>query len=78
MQTVETKFRHLRESVYATREDILRKAPASLSSGTIRNAELGKPVRRTTAYQLLEAINALLVEAKKPVVSLDDLGLNVE
>lgn len=78
MQAVETSFRQLRESVYATREDVLRKAPASLSAGTIRNAELGKPVRRSTAHQLLEAINALLSESHKEPVSLDELGLNVE
>jgi hypothetical protein len=78
MQAVETRFRQLRESVYATREDVLRKAPASLSAGTIRNAEMGKPVRRSTAHQLLEAINALLSEAGKQRVVLDDLGLNVE
>ena len=76
MQTMETKFREIRESLYASREDVVRRTK-SISLSTIRNVELGKPIRRDTARQLLGAINALLTEAGKPTMTLDDLGLTL-
>lgn len=72
----ETQFRQIRESLYVSREDVARRTK-SVSIGTVRNAELGRPVRRRTARQLLDAINALLIEAKQPTVTLDDLGLSI-
>lgn len=74
MQAMESKFREIRESLYASREDVVRRTK-SVSLSTIRNVELGKPVRRDTARQLLEAVNVLLMEAGKPTIDLDDLGL---
>jgi hypothetical protein len=75
MQIVaESRFRQLRESLYASREDVIRRTK-SVSIGTLRNAEMGKPVRNQTARQLHEAINALLSEAGKPTVAMDDLRL---
>jgi hypothetical protein len=64
MQAMETKFREIRESVYASREDVVRRTK-SVSLSTIRNVELGKSVRRDTARQLLEAVNALLSEEQQ-------------
>lgn len=74
MQTMETPFREVRESLFASREDIVRRTK-SVSLSTVRNVELGKPVRRDTARQLLVAVNTLLSEAGKPTVTLDELGL---
>jgi hypothetical protein len=76
MQTMETAFREIRESLFASREDVVRRTK-SVSLSTIRNVELGKPIRRDTARQLLGAINALLTEAGKPTMTLDDLGLTL-
>lgn len=78
MQVAEevSKFRELRESVYASREDVIR-LTKSVSLGTLRNLEKNKPVRRTNAQQLLAAINSLLAESNKPVVSMDDLGIRL-
>lgn len=74
---VESRFRGIRDSLYLSREDVIRRTK-SVSLGTLRNAELGRPVRRSTAHQLLEAMNTLLTESHKEPVSLDELGLNVE
>jgi hypothetical protein len=76
MQMIETRFRELRESVYASREDVVRRTK-SISLGTVRNVELGKPVRRDTARQLLEAVNTLLSEAGRPPVTMNDLRLTL-
>jgi DNA-binding transcriptional regulator YiaG len=74
---IDSRFRQIRESLFVSREDITRRTK-SVSVGTLRNAERGRPVRRTTAHQLLGAINALLREAEKEPLSLEELGLNVE
>lgn len=77
-ETSVTKLRMLREDVLdATREDVLRCTPRTISLSSIRNAELGKRVSRRTAKQLLTAINLLLQDAGKPPVNLDDLGLSI-
>lgn len=73
-----TKLRMIRENILdATREDVLRNTPRTISLSSIRNAELGKRVSRRTAKQLLTAINVLLKEAGQPPVDLDDLGLSI-
>ena len=75
-----SRLRQLRESIFASREDIVRKAYAlslSLSVSTIRNAEKGRNVSRITAGQLLEVMNALLKDAKKPAITLEDLKLSI-
>lgn len=74
--SVESRFRMLRERVLrVSREDLLRHT--NLSLGTLRNVEFGGAVRLHTALQLLDAVNTLLVNAGKPEVSLDDLGLTL-
>lgn len=68
------RFRQIRESIYKSREDIVRRT--ELSVGTVRNAEKGRVVRSQTAYQLFHAINILLAEAgKQPLERLEDLEL---
>lgn len=76
MQQVESesKFRELRESLFVSREDVIR-LTKSVSLGTLRNAERGRPIRRTNAQQLLDAINKLLKQSGKKPVKLQDLGL---
>lgn len=77
MQAIaESKFRQIREGLFVSREDVVRRTK-SVSLGTIRNAELGRPIRRTNALQLLDAINSLLADSNKPVVSMDELGIRL-
>jgi DNA-binding transcriptional regulator YiaG len=72
----DTSLRQIREGIGATREDIVRRT-RTVSLGTVRNAETGRRVTHDTAMQILEAINALRVEAGQPPVVLDDLGLTL-
>jgi hypothetical protein len=77
MQSVsESKFQALRESIPATREQVMRRT-SSLSMGTIRNVECSGAVRKSTATQLLRAINSLLKDAGMDVVTMADLGLTL-
>lgn len=72
----ESRFREIREGLYKSREDVIRRT-VSVSLGTLRNVELGRPVRRGNARQLLEALNSLLAESGRDPVSLDDLQLTL-
>ena len=76
VMAADTPLRQIRESIGASREDLVRKAPR-ISLATVRNAEKGKGVRYDTALRLLEAVNILLQEAGKDSVKLEDLGLNL-
>lgn len=72
----DTSLRQIREGIPATREAVIRKT-RSVSIGTIRNAEKGKRVTNDTAQQLLEAVNALLTDAGKEPVKMEDLDLKL-
>jgi hypothetical protein len=72
-----TNLRKIREEVLgASREDVLRRTH-SVSLGTVRNAEMGKRVKRVKACQLLTAINEMLIERGRQTVKMNDLGLEV-
>jgi hypothetical protein len=73
----ETKFRTLREETLRVSRETVARRTRSLSLGTIKNAEAGAAVRRTTAHELLAAVNSLLREANLPEVGLEDLGLTL-
>ena len=70
------QLKSIRESLGLSQEGLARRT-RSLSSRTIRNAEDGKRVTYDTAMQILEAINAILSEAGRQTVTLDDLGLTL-
>lgn len=70
-------LREIRSELRISREKLARRTD-SLSSGTILNAEFGRHrITLDKADQILKAVNELLAEAKKPAVSMDDLGLNL-
>ena len=70
-------LRAIRNELGISRERLARKTE-NLSSGTIRNAEFGRHrVTLDKAGQILAAINCLLSEAQKPVVSMDDLNIRL-
>ena len=71
-----TKLRQIRESIGMTQEAVARRA-SSIGLRTYIRAESGNPVRHATANQILEAINSLLLEADKPIITLEDLGLTL-
>lgn len=72
----ETKLKRIRLELGASQEGVARRT-RSVSTGTVKNAENGKRVTYETATQILEAINTMLEEARRPQVTLDDLGLTL-
>lgn len=72
----ETKLKRIRLELGASQEGVARRT-RSVSTGTVKNAENGKRVTYETATQILEAINIMLEEARRPQVTLDDLGLTL-
>ncbi len=50
----------------------------SLTTRTYARAEDGKPVKYSSALEILDAINALLGERGMNAVTLDDLTLHIE
>lgn len=50
----------------------------SLTTRTYARAEDGKPVKYSSALEILDAINALLTERNENAVTLDDLSLTIE
>ncbi len=71
-----TNLRVIRESLRVSQERVSRLT--NLSFNTYCRAEYGQPVRHSTAMQILDAINSILVERGKEPVTLDDLGLNLD
>lgn len=69
-------LRVIRESINATREDIVKRTQ-NCSLSTIRNAETGKRITHNRAEQILNALNELLKEAGREPVTLGDLGLKL-
>ncbi len=72
----DTSLKEIRLSLKVSQEGLARRTK-SVSTGTVKNAENGKRVTYDTATQILEAINALLVEADRSQIRLEDLGLNL-
>ncbi len=77
MQPSPVGLRHLRIDLRVSQEGISCRT-RTLSATTIRSAEEGKRVAYDTAIQILDAVNALLSEAGKPMVTLEDLGLRLQ
>ena len=50
----------------------------SLTTRTYARAEDGKPVKYSSALEILNAINALLADRSESTVTLDDLTLTIE
>jgi transcriptional regulator with XRE-family HTH domain len=50
----------------------------SLTTRTYARAEEGKPVKYSSALEILDAINGLLAERGMSPVTLDNLGLTIE
>ncbi len=76
VMTSPNQLKSIRESLGESQEGMARKT-RSLRSRTIKNAEDGKRVTYDTATQILETINALLSEANRPTITLEDLGLTL-
>jgi len=72
----DTGLKQIRQSLGVSQEGVARRT-RSVSTGTVKNAESGRRVTYDTATQILEAMNALLVEAGKEPIALDDLGLSL-
>ncbi len=74
-----------RTGLERTRKELLRglsqEAVAkrtSLTTRTYSRAEVGKPVKYSSALEILDAVNALLAERGTNAVTLDDLTLTIE
>ena len=76
VMAAETPLKQLRIDLGISQEGVARRTK-SVSTGTVKNAETGKRVTYDTANQILEAVNALLTEASKPTITLNDLGLTL-
>lgn len=76
--TTDSRLRAIREGLKISREKLAYRTGGNVCVTTIRNLECGRNrVTVNKASQILAAINALLVEAQKPVVTLDDLQINL-
>jgi transcriptional regulator with XRE-family HTH domain len=74
-----------RTGLERTRKELLRglsqesiSKRTSLTTRTYARAEEGKPVKYSSALEILDAINGLLTERGMSPVTLDDLGLTIE
>ncbi len=68
-------LRRVREGLGVSQESVARRT--SLTTGTYRRAEDGLPLKYTTAQEILSAINSFLGEKGEPLLSLEELGLNL-
>lgn len=76
--STESRLRSIRTDLKISRERLAYLAGGNLCIGTIRNAELNRcRITVNKAQQILAAINALLVEAQKPMLSMDDLEMRL-
>lgn len=76
--TTESSLRMIREDeLGVSREKLAIRAGGDVCVSTIRNAELARRLTIGKAQRILDAINALLVEAQKPTIGLDDLKINL-
>ncbi|HEY7416944.1 MAG TPA: hypothetical protein VH593_17290 [Ktedonobacteraceae bacterium] len=73
--TPPTSLRQIRDSLGVTQEIVARRTHLGLR--TYIRAEGGGRVTHDTATQILDAINELLAEAGKPLITLDQLGLSL-
>lgn len=76
MTDIETKLKQIRVRLGVSQEGVARRTK-SVSTGTVKNAENGRKVNYGNALQILEAVNAILVEQGEAAVTLEDLGLTL-
>jgi transcriptional regulator with XRE-family HTH domain len=77
MQLMATEpLKQIRKRLGLTQEGLARRT-RSVTLGTIKNAEKGRPVKVDTATQILEVLNAVLAEQGKPGIGLADLELKL-
>ena len=67
-------LKQIRKRLGLTQEGLARRT-RSVTLGTIKNAEKGRPVKVDTANQILEVLNAVLVEQGMPGITLSDIDL---
>ncbi len=70
------RLKDIRDSLGISQEGVARRT-RSITTRTVRNAEEGKRVTYDTATQILEVINSLLLEAGKPTITQEELGLTL-
>lgn len=74
----ESRLRAIRDGLGISREKLAYRTGGNVCVTTIRNLERGRNrVTVSKAQQILSAINTLLIEAQKPVVTLDDLEIRL-
>ncbi len=78
MATYRTGLERIRKEVLRglSQENVSKRT--SLTTRTYARAEEGKPVKYSSALEILDAINELLAERSMNPVTLDDLGLTIE
>lgn len=78
MATYRTGLERIRkESLRGLSQENVSKR-TSLTTRTYARAEEGKPVKYSSALEILDAINGLLVERGMSPATLDNLGLTIE
>jgi DNA-binding XRE family transcriptional regulator len=72
------KFQRIRKELLRglSQEAIAKRT--SLTTRTYAHAEDGKPVKYSSALEILDAVNTLLTEYGANAVTLDDLTLTIE
>ena len=78
MATYRTGLERIRKELLRgmSQETVARRT--SLTTRTYARAEEGKPVKYSSALEILDAINGLLAERGMSPVTLDNLGLTIE
>jgi len=78
MATYRTGLERIRKELLRglSQENVSKRT--SLTTRTYARAEEGKPVKYSSALEILDAINGLLVERNMSPVTLDDLALTIE
>jgi transcriptional regulator with XRE-family HTH domain len=78
MATYRTELERIRKELLRglSQENVSKRT--SLTTRTYARAEEGKPVKYSSALEILDAINGLLAERGMSSVTLDNLGLTIE
>jgi transcriptional regulator with XRE-family HTH domain len=78
MATYRTGLERIRKELLRglSQENVSKRT--SLTTRTYARAEEGKPVKYSSALEILDAINGLLIERNMSPVTLDDLALTIE
>lgn len=71
-----TCLKEIRESLGLSQEELARRT-RTVPTRAIRRAEEGKTIPYPMVKQILEALNVLLLEAGRPPITFQDVGVNV-